>query len=73
MKRTKDRAWECWKWIEGRRSSSGVGVAFIEVESSGGACARALPDPGVAKPGGADTTTQIIFINLFIKKIILIN
>ena len=36
-------------------------MAFIEVESSGGACAHALPDPGVAKPGGADTTTQIIY------------
>ena len=32
-------------------------MAFIEVESSGGAYAHTLPDPGVAKPGGADTTT----------------
>jgi hypothetical protein len=24
--------------------------------------ARALPDPGAAKPGGADTTPQIIFL-----------
>jgi len=48
-----------------------VSVAFIKVESSGGACAHALPNPGIAKPGGADTTTQII-IYKYIKYITII-
>ena len=44
-------------------------ATFINVESGGGAVYAPCPKQRVAKPGGANRSTEIIYKKLIIKKI----
>ena len=62
MTRPYDRARGCWEWIEeedGR--AAGSARTFIDVESGGWPVHAPCPKQRVAKPGGANRSTEIIF------------